>query len=107
MKEIKCEIETQLEKSIFLADRITMKQLRYASKLQAEAQAEMWDDAVFEKLYNCYASFVPRWTFVGEDGSPLEQPGDNPLILDELTPEEFMWLSTSVFESMQPSPPTG
>lgn len=107
MAEIICDLESQKDKKIFLADRIVMRQIRNVARLEATSR-EGWGDEAFEALYKAYAELVPRWEFVGGNGEPLPQPQDDPWAFDELMPDEFVWLTNTIFSTVaSPNPRTG
>ena len=107
MAEITCDLVSQKDKKILLSDRITMRQIRSVAKLEAESRRG-WADEAFEALYKAYAELVPQWEFVGVGNEPLAQPKDDPWAFDELTPDEFVWLTNTVFSKVaKPNPPTG
>lgn len=110
LREESCELETQEGRKIYLARRIEMAQIRRCSRLEAITRGGDYSDEAFENLYQAYAEMLPRWDFLdpkaAEPGTPLPQPEDDPWVFDRLTPEEFVWVTQTIFGSMKANPPT-
>lgn len=107
MVEIICDLESQKGKRIFLTGRITMGKIRQVARLEAESRKE-WGDEAFEALYGAYVGIVPQWEFTDGDGNALPQPKDDLWAFDELMPDEFVWLTNTIFGRVaSPNPKTG
>lgn len=83
--------DVQGEGSWVIVAALNVAEMRAYKKLADED-----DFDAFEMGLEVLRTHVYEWNWVGDDGEPLPQPKDDPLVIDVLTDDEVKFLSDCI-----------
>jgi hypothetical protein len=78
----------QGEGSWIEVSRLTVGEAREADRLRKDPDADS-----FEAVGDIYKKHVRAWNWVDDDGEPLPLPADDPDVINDLTDQEFAFIS--------------